>query len=203
MGKAISVRSIMTKRFKLLPFKDEWYDSFGRIELSGSMIIWGQSGSGKTSLSMQFAKYVSQFSRVLYNSLEMGYSPTLQDAFARIGMDEVKRRLILVKEPLEELTQRLLVKKSPNVVIIDSFQYTGLTYKDYTVLKDDFPNKLFVYISHANGKEPKGSAAQSVRYDADIKVYCEGHKAFVSSRYGGGKPFIIWPEGANEYWKDF
>jgi hypothetical protein len=28
-----------------------------------------------------------------------------------------------------------------------------------------------------------------------------GFIAYVESRYGGGKPFLIWEEGAKKYWR--
>ena len=50
-----------------------------------------------------------------------------------------------------------------------------MTYKDYIQLKEEFPDKLFIFISHARGKNPKGDAATSVMYDADLKIWVEGH----------------------------
>lgn len=79
---------------------------------------------------------------------------------------------------------------------------TGLNKQEYIALKEEFKNKLFIFNSHADGKEPKGSVAQFVRYDADIKVRVEGYKAFPASRFGGGEPFTIWDKGAAEYWMD-
>ena len=73
-------------------------------------------------------------------------------------------------------------------------------------LRGQFPDKLFVYISQGRNGEPKGSTAQNIRYDADIKIRVEGYKAFVTTRYEvpekqeGGADFIIWEQGAREYW---
>ena len=79
-------------------------------------------------------------------------------------------------------------------------QLPGMSYKEYQDLRDSFPNKLFVFISHADGRNPKGDVGKSVRYDANVKIYVEGYKAFPQSRYGGGKAFTIWQEGAERYW---
>jgi hypothetical protein len=56
-------------------------------------------------------------------------------------------------------------------------------------------------VSHAEGKEPKGNVAKSVRYDAFVKIWVEGYKAFPQSRFGGGNEFVIWPAGAQKYWE--
>ena len=125
----------------------------------------------------------------------------MREAVLSIGMADVQRNFLLLdKETITELGNRLAARKSPQVVIIDSLQYTGLTYTEYKLLRDKFRHKLFIFISHAEGKLPKGNVAKSVRYDANVKILVEGYKAFCESRYGGGEPFTIWAKGAQEYW---
>ena len=86
-------------------------------------------------------------------------------------------------------------------MIIDSFQYSQLTYGDYIALKDSFPDKLLVFISHAEGKNPMGNAARRVMYDATLKVWVEGYKATSKGRFiGCTGEYIIWAEGAQTYW---
>ena len=97
------------------------------------------------------------------------------------------------------MKERLRKQRSPKVVIIDSLQYTGLTYTEYKALRDEFRSKLFIFISHANGGSPKGAVANSVKYDAFVKVYVEGYRAYPQSRYGGNVPYTVWPEGAAKY----
>ena len=87
------------------------------------------------------------------------------------------------------------------MVIVDSFQYSGLSYAGYKQLKEEHPGKLFIFISHAEGSRPEGRAAKKVEYDADVKIYVEGFKASCKSRFMDrpGVPFIIWEEGAIKY----
>ena len=59
-------------------------------------------------------------------------------------MAEVSRHLAFIKEDIPTLKIRLRRHKSFNIVIIDSFQYTQMTYRDYIQLKEEFPDKLFV-----------------------------------------------------------
>ncbi len=202
MGKrAFTIKDIREYKPKVLSFDGEWADAIGCPELKGGWIIWGNSANGKTRFALQLAKYLSRFVRVAYNSLEEGLSLSIQKAICDVGMSDVKRNFILLdKETVKMLRERLQKQRSPKVIIIDSLQYTGLTYKDYTKLINDFPNKLFILVSHAEGKEPKGNTGKSIKYDSFVKIYIEGYKAFVQSRYGGGKPFTIWQHGANEYW---
>jgi len=200
MRRAISVTQLINKKFELLPFTGLWKASFGQPIIGGSWLIWGQSGSGKTRFVLQLCKYLAQFTRVAFNSLEEGDSPTMQQAFIDESMFEVKRRVILLNEPINELRERLEKHKSPHVAVVDSVQFAAINYREYIDFKKSFPNKMLVFISHAEGREPKGNTARSIRYDADVKVRIEGYKALPASRYGGGKPYIIWKEGAENYW---
>ncbi|MBN1116350.1 MAG: hypothetical protein JXA77_04045, partial [Bacteroidales bacterium] len=178
MGRAISMTQLLTKKFSLLPFDGQWEESFGKPELAGSWLIWGQSGSGKTRFTLQLCKYLSKFGRIAYNSREEGAGPTIQKAFIETGMDDVKRgSIILINESIDELFARLKRKKSPQIVITDSVQYSGMNYRDYCRFKDAFRSKLLIFISHADGKEPSSRTAKSIRYDADIKIRCEGYRA--------------------------
>lgn len=199
MRRAISVHQLYSKKRKLFAFDGEFAESFGKPEQKGAWIVWAQSGSGKTTFVLRLCKYMTRFGRVAYNSMEEGDSETLKLACIRVGMEEVKSRFIILQEPMEELKERLRKHKAPEIIVIDSIQYSQMRYKDYIALKEEFKNVLFIIISHAEGKEPEGKIARSIRYDVSIKIFVEGYKAFVVSRYGGGKPFIIWQEGADKY----
>jgi len=60
---------------------------------------------------------------------------------------------------------------------------------------------LLIFISHADGKFPAGRSAKSVMYDATLKIYVEGYKAFSKGRYIGEKgEYTVWPEKAVAYW---
>ncbi len=189
--------------FNELPFEGDWYEAIGKPEISGAWLIWGDSGNGKTRFALQLCKYLAQFCRVAYNSMEEGASKSMKKAFREVGMNEVRRNVILLdNEPISELKERLRKRRSPDVVVIDSVQYTGMSYRDYTALRAEFRNKLFILISHADGKNPAGRTAKSIRYDAFVKIRIEGYRAFALSRYGGGEPFTIWEAGAKAYFSE-
>lgn len=203
LNRAISVSQLEAMTFNELPFDGEWLELVGEPEISGAWLIWGESGNGKTRFALQLAKYLAQFARVAYNSMEEGASKSMKKAFREVGMSEVKRRVILLdNEPVDLLKERLRRRRSPDVVIIDSVQYSGMNYRDYVALRSEFGNKLFILISHAEGKSPAGRTAKSIRYDAFVKIRVEGYRAFALSRYGGGKPYDIWREGALTYYNE-
>lgn len=204
MARALSTTALLRKKYKLLDFEGEWFKAFDKPEAAGVWFIWGNSGNGKTTFVLSLVKYLAQFSKVAYNSLEEAAAHTMQEAFIRVGMADVGRRVILVeREPFDELDERLSKRKAPKIVVIDSFQYAEISYKEYKRFKERHSDKLIIFVSHADGKKPAGRTANSVMYDAGLKIWVEGYRAFSKGRYIGNKgSYTIWPEGAEKYWGD-
>lgn len=203
--RAISVDQIYRTEFDVMQFEGKWKASFGMPQLGGSWIIYGNSSNGKTSLAMQLAKYTTNFSKVLYNSYEEGNSLSFQNTLKRNKMKEVGTKFNwLPGEDFEILMLRLERRNMARIILMDSIQHAFLTKLQYRKLKETFPDKLFVYISHARGKKPKGEVADFIYYDADLKIRAEGYRAFVEGRLNEdeGKYFDIWPEKSEIYWQE-
>ena len=176
LKRAYSPKEVLAMKIPRYEFTGKWLASIGRPARSGVWIIWGASGNGKSSFVMQLAKYLCTFGRVIYDSLEER----------------------LDREPMEQLEERLKRRGSPGVAIIDSFQYSDLTYPAYKAMKERHPKKLFIFISHAEGMHPAGRTAKKVEYDADVKIMVSCFKAWCKSRFmeQPGEPYVIWEEGA-------
>lgn len=201
LKRAYSVDDLYKMKFKTLPFEGEWLGLIGEPELTGCWIIYGDSGNGKTTFNLQLAKYLTNFGKVAYDTIEEGAKATFQRAFTKVNMKPCKGKLIVLnKEGYDELITRLDKPKSPNIIIIDSVQYFDADKRKIKAMINRYPNKLFIFISHVEGKKPYGTTARAVEYDADVKIRVEGFKAFPISRYGGTEPYIIWKEGADDYW---
>lgn len=201
MKRALSVSNVLNAKFNVLDFEGEWFDAIGKPELTGSWLIYGDIKNGKTSFAMQLAKYLTNFGRVAYNSVEEGLSQSIKEAYERVDMSEVEGRLILLdKENLSDIHKRLAKRKSPQFIFIDTVQFWELNFQEYKKLKSAFPNKLFIYISHTDGRKPDGSTALRIWRDANVAIRIEGFKAFPIGRYGGGSSYVINEQLANEYW---
>ena len=203
MERAYSPSEILRKKIPSIPFEGVWRDAFGEPGRTGVWLIWGESANGKSSFAMQLARELTKHGKVAYNSLEESLSLSFQNNMRRFRMEEARGRfLVLDREPIEALTERLKRQRSPDFVIIDSLQYTGMNYKEYKKLKEQFPNKLFVFVSHADGEKPKGSTAVSVQYDADMKILVQGYRAICKGRFmpESGKHYSIWAEAEAKYW---
>lgn len=198
----MTVSEVLNRKREVFPFTGMWAAAFGQPERTGVWFVWGNSGNGKSSFVMQLCKELCKYDRVVYDSLEEGDSMTMLQSLSRHGMSEVGRRFNLLNaEPMNELTERLCRRKSWNIAVIDSFQYTQMSYSDYIRMKEKHKDKLLIFISHAKGRAPRGNAAESVMYDAALKIWVEGFKAFSKGRLiGETGEYTIWPEGAEKYW---
>lgn len=192
----------MKMKKKTIQFTGAWAEAFGEPERTGIWFVWGQSGNGKTGFLMQLSKELCKFGKVAYNSLEQGTSLSMQQTLALNKMEEAGGKFLLLnREPIEELSERMSRPKSPDFYIIDSFQYTGVTLPQYKEFVANHRNKLIIFVSQADGRNPDGRTARKVMYDADQKIFVEGFKAVSKGRFFGPKGhYIIWEEGADRYW---
>lgn len=203
-AKVIGLKALLAKKYDLLKDLPEWVmRSFGQLVSNFIMIVWAQSGSGKSNFIYQLLAVLMNYGNVLYVSLEEGTEMSAQLLALRHLNEEMHSGKILFGDPemnYEELVAYLKRKKSPQFVVIDSVQYLNINYAGYKDLKEMFPRKGFIFISHAKGKNPDGKTADKIRYDAGIKVRVEGFVAFPICRYGGNNPYVIYEEGAIKYW---
>lgn len=204
MKQSISAKRALEVVNRTLEVSPEWEPCLGgEISRHGSVFFWGNSGNGKSSAVMSFARMLAAQGRVLYISREEGYGLSFQNTIRRYRMDEFGSRFQVVdREDVMSLTERLSKPKSPEFVIMDSVQVMGLSWKDYRMLRERFPRKLFVLVSQTDGKQPEGRPAKRMMFDADLKVWVEGHVAFSKGRFiGETAKYIIWQEAADTYWQ--
>ena len=96
LRRALSVSDVLRLKRETYAFEGAWAEAFGRPERNGVWFVWGSSGNGKTSFVLQLCKELSRFGRVAYDSLEEGASLTMQNAFVKMGMQDVARRFVLL-----------------------------------------------------------------------------------------------------------
>lgn len=196
LPKTLGAKQFLQKKFHELPFTDKYEASFGHPEDNFSMIIYGGSGNGKTEAEVQLCKYFAQFGTVYFNSTEQGISRSLQTSWVRNKMEEVDGKIqVAHKESYDTMLARLSRKKSAKIVFIDSIQHSGIDYQMWKQLRNRFPKKIFVLISHAAGSEPRGAAAQAIKYDVDIKCFVKDFILYPDSRFGGGKAYVVYEDG--------
>lgn len=204
MKKAWSSTDLLATKYDEINWDGEWLNNFDNPEARGVWSVSGRSGNGKTAFLLQLAKELSKKGRVLYNSLEEGNSKTMREAWKLHGLADCGRKIQLIKENIEDLTKRLEKRQSPKIIFIDSFQYTDLSFKDYLAFaRNKFDDKLFIINQQMDGNKIMGKSADRVNFDADLKIWVEGFKAFSKGRYFGKfwqDGYTIWEKGATNYW---
>lgn len=203
MARTLSAKQVLTIKFDTIRLGGGWDECVGEIETTGIWFIWGNSGNGKTSAVVSLCKELSAFGKVLYNSREEGVCLTMQNTLRRYGMGELGSRFQLANMSLQELDEKISQQRSPKFVVLDSFQFMGLTYKDFRAFCEKHKNKMLIFVSRTRGRQPEGRAAISAMYDASCKIWVEGYKAFSKGRFVGTTgEMTIWDEGAKKYWSD-
>lgn len=207
--RATTNKNFLKQRFEFAEFDGVWRDSFARPQLSGVWTMYGKSGQGKTSFCLQLGKYLTNFGKVRYVSLEQGLSLSLQQEWVRENMADCGNNIALISNAeFEDVVESCNSRKAAKMWIIDSINYwQGVTYRQLRNKLIDVNNdKLFVFIAHEKNNQPNGSVAQQLYYHSDVKMRVEGYKVFVNSRFAtteeGGQPYVIWEEGAERYWQE-
>jgi pantothenate kinase-related protein Tda10 len=202
MKRALTIKNLMDKKHETMTLSGQWNEAFGEVEKYGVWFVWGASGSGKSTFAMQLCEELCNHGKVLYNSLEEGAGLTFQERLKRVDTKSMSRRFCAVCEDMETLKKRLKKRRSADFIVIDSYQYSELTYPQYIKFKESFSTKLFIFISHADGRRPAGRSAKSVMFDANLKIWVEGFRAFSNGRFIGanGGTYNIWKEGAWKFW---
>ena len=203
MRRSISAVQALAVRNKTLEVAPEWRGCLGdEIARHGIVFIWGNSGNGKSSAVMAFARMLAGCGKVLYVSKEEGYSLSFQNTLRRFDMQSCGASFqVIDNESMDDLVERLARPKSPEFVIIDSVQAMGIGSRQFKQLREQFRNKMLVFVSQADGKRPAGRPAVNMMYDADLKLWVEGHTVFSKGRFmGETKEYVTWPEGAERYW---
>ena len=198
--RAYSPKEIAAKTYKCLPWGEDqkWSVPFGEPTVNETWFVCGRSASGKSSFVMQLAKRLCEFGTVLYVSYEEGINKSFQERTRRYQMNEVQGKFrVITKDSYEELIERLSKPKSPQFVIIDSFQIARWTYDQAEQLVERFKRKSFIFISQEEKGQPLGKPAKRLRYLAGMKVWVAGFKAYCQGRFTGdpGSYFTVWEEG--------
>ena len=142
MGRTLSAKQVLTLKRRTVRPGGIWADCIGEIDRTGVVFFWGNSGNGKTSAVASFCKELTQFGRVLYLPLEEGLGGTTQDAIRRYRLDECGRKFQYnASMSFAEMDEALSKPRSWDFVVIDSVQYTQMSYKEYVAFKERQPRR--------------------------------------------------------------
>ena len=158
--------------FKTLKMSDEYRELFGNPHENFSMLVYGESGNGKSTWSINLAEYLANnHGKVLFNSSEEGLGETLKRKLANknsqyLHLSECKN--------FEDLKTALPKKGTYRFLVIDSVNDMNLTVKDLKELKNADDKRAIIFIMQATkGGEYKGDSA--FRHEADYMIKLENY----------------------------
>ena len=99
LKQALTYDNIKNTKRHYIPFTGEFQEVFSTPQDKGGWLIWGASGSGKSSFVMQLVAEFARTYKVIYNSLEE--EPDDDDFFLRMercGIDSVRGNFHAVKD---------------------------------------------------------------------------------------------------------
>lgn len=192
MSKSISNTMFQNMKFKVLDIGPVWQQTFGELEEGFSMCIWGETGQGKSTLTMQFLKDLSNIGKVYYNSHEQGMVGSLQKTARRLGIFELPGTAWVWGHCDSYDEMRAKIKKNrAKFIVIDSRDSLQMTKHQFLRLAHEHKNKSFIVICWSSGDRANGKEGQGIAYMSDVKVRVHNHCTHVRSRYGVTKPYHI------------
>lgn len=202
--KAISISNMLKKKHSTFTFRLPWSLAFTENPSdSGIWLIWGKQKNGKTSFALMLAKFLATLCKILYISAEEGTDKEFVDACRRSGISENDKNLqFLEYTPLAEVREILKRRNSPHAVVFDNLTVYRDDFKQNAIqnLKNEFPDKLFIFLSHEDRNEPSPSVARNAIKLAKVIIHIKGLKALVSGRGEVGGVYNIDEQKAKLYW---
>jgi len=191
--KSLSSKDIIGSSFVKYDLSPEWKQTIGPIGEGVSMIVWGESGSGKTTFCLKLALELSRFGKVYYNSMEQGKSDGFKEGLQRLNFYNVPASKVSFgnRDTWEECLLKIR-NNGARFVILDSIDYLHFTSEEFKALTERYKKRTFIVISHGDAK-PKSGPADDIRYFVDVKIRIKEGVATADSRLGGTKPMRFIP----------
>ncbi|GAA4353796.1 hypothetical protein GCM10023185_14720 [Hymenobacter saemangeumensis] len=194
--RSVSMHDVLNNKYKMLDLDPEWRKYIGHPQENFKMIVYGESGGGKTTFVMRLCVALTKLGKVYYNSAEEGEGATIQAAAQRCNVKELCAKgsfMLGDRDSFDDMVYKLSQKRSAPFVVLDSLQYMELKEAQFKQLVELFKRKVFIVISWSKGASPNGKVARAVEYMADIKTYVSNGKAVSRSRFGPTEPYEIYP----------
>lgn len=176
----MSLSDLQNVSFKTLNFTGKWNELMGTPEESFSVMIYGQSGHGKSTFAITFAEYLSNnFGSVLFNSAEEGISLTLQDKLKNLKSND----LFISHHKDFYSIKKYLKRSNSKFVVLDSVNHMNLTPENIEELRKMDKTRGFISI-HQVTKSGDFKGNNQFLHNCDIEIVVENYQPIVKkSRY--------------------
>jgi hypothetical protein len=163
--------------FETIGLQGKYRELIGDPCVGFSAMVYGLPKSGKSTLCIDFAKYLAQHhGKVLYCAIEEKFGYTLKEKVERLHA--IDPNLYVSETVPEDLSDY-------NFVFIDSVSRADLQMDDLLKLRNDNSKTAFVFIFHST-KNGNFKGMNQFAHDVDVIVKTENGKAVGNGRFGLG-----------------
>lgn len=181
-NEVMSVQDAKNETFKEIGFTDDLLKLIGAACSPTSLFIYGNGGSGKSSLSLKLADDLNKKSlSILYIAGEQFGTPTFKELLKKTnvtGGDNFKIVKTLTALPIADY----------NVIVIDSKESVNMdNSQDFKALRDTYPDKIYIITSQGT-KSGNFRGDEKWKNEVDTMIYCEKGIASTleqKNRWGG------------------
>lgn len=166
-SKIVNMEEFKAMNFEVLEFNNEYQNLIGNPPKGFAMLIYGESGNGKSTWAIKFAEYLSEnFGEVLYNSSEEGFGETLK----RKLPTESKNLYVSEFRKFEEFKNAIGSKYG--FIFIDSVNDMDITAEQLRELREINKNRSIIYLMQATkGGVYRGDS--TFKHDSDFVIKLE------------------------------
>ena len=220
--KTLGTEQLLAMKFERLPLSERFFKTLGRLPQCFMIIVYGDSGEGKTEFCVQLAKELTKFGKVKWMGYETAHDADIQDAAGRNDfkglpiswvdpweIKERKKKPVLdfprckdenINRLFEDFVCEILGKKSARYWFIDSIDGSKFTEEMIMWLRPKIrKTKGLICIAHAKGRAPKKEVSKAVEFYGHIGIYVKSYIAYVEkNRFGGFEPYVVYEKKARE-----
>ena len=181
----VSSSSLSEMQFDTIGLQGKYRNLIGDPSRGFTAMVYGLPKSGKSTLSIDFAKYLAEHhGKVLYVAIEEGFGYTLQEKFDRLN----------ATHPNLAIAETLPTDLSKwDFVFIDSVSKAGYTNDVLAKLHKQFPKTAFIFIFHST-KDGKFRGGQEFAHEVDCIIDVEKGVASANGRFGVGGKLNVFEE---------
>lgn len=184
-GKIISSDEILQRHYDVIPFENEWYDLLGTPEYGFVMNIYGEKFAGKSTFALRLLKYLQNFGKCIYFSVEEGDKLTVQSKLRALNI----RGLDISTEQLPQAILKMASKY--DFVLIDSLSSAKIdaqSLREARLKQKGKRTTSYIGILHVR-TDGKLKGGTEFEHNPDIIIQVDkGHKLTIEkNRYIVGK----------------
>lgn len=174
------------KEFSCLGFSGKWLELIGDPSAGFTAMVFGKPKMGKSYLAVDFAGYLAKnFGKVLYVAKEEKFGLTFAKKLEE--KNATHENLIVGESIPEDLTPY-------DFIFLDSINSLGLKPEDLRSLKENYPEKSFVYVFQTT-KTGNFRGENTFQHDVDIVIEIpERGKAVQFGRFNQGGEISIFED---------